>query len=215
MKPLPAVALFPIPNMVSFPGTVVPLHVFEPRYRKLVHDCVAEGRMIGVCHTRKVLSQPKRQQPIEEALASNQTSYEPESIFSAGHCEILQTTPDGRILVNVHMRDRYTIVDEVQAIPYRIVRCEAIEDERDDGDPESMEALKNQVNGRLVELVRPQNDDLAAQLESEDWASIAAEDYSFRLFQFLKLDADYMQQVLETRNARERLQLIWDLIQPR
>ncbi len=212
---MPSVALFPIPNMVSFPGTIVPLHVFEPRYRKLVHDCVAEGRMIGVCHTRKALSQPKRQQPIEEALASNQTSYEPEPVFSAGHCEILQTTPDGRILVNVHMQNRYSIVGEIQAIPYRIVECEAIEDEQDDGDPADLDTLKRQVNERLIDLVRPQSSELAEQLESEDWASIAAEDYSFRLFQFLKLDADYMQQVLETRNARDRLQLIWDLIQPR
>lgn len=201
--------------MVSFPGTVVPLHVFEPRYRKLVHDCVAEGRMIGVCHTRKALSKPKRQQPIEEALASNQVSYEPEAVFSAGHCEVLQTTEDGRILVNVHMQKRYSIVGEVQSIPYRIVECEVVEDEQDDGNPEAMEALKRQVNERLVELVRPQSAELAEQLEREDWTNIAAEDYSFRLFQFLKLDADYMQQVLETRSPRDRLQLIWDLIQPR
>ena len=32
------VALFPIPDLVAFPGTVIPLHVFEPRYRKMVHD---------------------------------------------------------------------------------------------------------------------------------------------------------------------------------
>ena len=29
------IALFPIPNCVAFPGTVFPLHVFEPRYRSL------------------------------------------------------------------------------------------------------------------------------------------------------------------------------------
>ena len=44
------VALFPIPDLVAFPGTVIPLHVFEPRYRKMVHDCVESGRKIGVCH---------------------------------------------------------------------------------------------------------------------------------------------------------------------
>ena len=50
------VALFPIPDLVAFPGTVIPLHVFEPRYRKMVHDCVESGRKIGVCHTVKELS---------------------------------------------------------------------------------------------------------------------------------------------------------------
>ena len=45
------ISLFPIPNVVAFPGTVMPLHVFEPRYRALINDAVDQNRMIGVCHT--------------------------------------------------------------------------------------------------------------------------------------------------------------------
>ena len=47
------VALFPIPDVVAFPGMVLPLHVFEPRYRQLVHDCVQDDRLVAVSHTQK------------------------------------------------------------------------------------------------------------------------------------------------------------------
>src|SRR5262245_30676719 len=35
------IPIFPLPNVVHFPGVTVPLHVFEPRYRTLVKDAVS------------------------------------------------------------------------------------------------------------------------------------------------------------------------------
>ena len=66
------IALFPIPELVAFPGTVIPLHVFEPRYRKMVHDCSSSGRMIGICHTVKEIHAAKPKQTQEEALATTE-----------------------------------------------------------------------------------------------------------------------------------------------
>src|SRR6056297_2863192 len=123
------VALFPIPNLVAFPGTVVPLHVFEPRYRRLVHDCVEAQHLIGVCHTRKTISQGRAQQTMEEALSANQATYQPHAVFSAGHCEIVETTPDGRILATILMQQRYSISEELQSLPYRIAACTPVEDD--------------------------------------------------------------------------------------
>lgn len=40
--------LFPLPNVVFIPNTVVPLHVFEARYRDLVRDCLASKRLLGI-----------------------------------------------------------------------------------------------------------------------------------------------------------------------
>ena len=42
------VPLFPLPNVVLFPGAPLPLHVFEPRYRKMVADALASHRTIGM-----------------------------------------------------------------------------------------------------------------------------------------------------------------------
>ncbi len=53
------VALFPIPGSVSLPFDKVPLHIFEPRYRQMIQDCVAAHRRIGVAHTQGVLSPSK------------------------------------------------------------------------------------------------------------------------------------------------------------
>ena len=49
MSPLPAlIPLFPLPNVVLFPRTPLPLHVFEPRYRRMVADALESDRMIGM-----------------------------------------------------------------------------------------------------------------------------------------------------------------------
>ena len=77
------VALFPIPNAVNFPGVPCPLHVFEPRYRQMVRHCLDEERLMGVCHVEKVVHRKEREQPLEEALSSNQATYKPLRVFSA------------------------------------------------------------------------------------------------------------------------------------
>lgn len=42
-----SVAMFPL-GTVLFPHAGLPLHVFEPRYRALMHDCLADDRQFGV-----------------------------------------------------------------------------------------------------------------------------------------------------------------------
>jgi Lon protease-like protein len=144
------VALFPIPNVVAFPGTSLPLHVFEPRYRQLVHDCVEHRRMVGVCHTVKTIHQPAKTQSLEEALNSNQATYKPQSIFSAGDCEIVDTTDDGRIIASIAMRKRLLLVDEIQSLPYRIVSCQLLLDDTTAEDATTERDLQQSINSRLI-----------------------------------------------------------------
>jgi Lon protease-like protein len=40
--------LFPLPDVVLFPGVELPLHVFEPRYRQLTEDALAADRRLGM-----------------------------------------------------------------------------------------------------------------------------------------------------------------------
>ena len=40
--------LFPLPNLVFFPRTRLPLHVFEPRYRQMISDAVAADQRFGI-----------------------------------------------------------------------------------------------------------------------------------------------------------------------
>jgi len=46
MPPYP-LPLFPL-NLVLFPGTPLPLHIFEPRYRQLLADCLVGDRRFGI-----------------------------------------------------------------------------------------------------------------------------------------------------------------------
>src|SRR6266481_4652099 len=40
--------LFPLPNLVVFPHVMQPLHIFEPRYRAMLEDSLADDRLIGM-----------------------------------------------------------------------------------------------------------------------------------------------------------------------
>lgn len=42
------VRLFPLPNMVLFPHVLQPLHIFEPRYRALMEEALADDRLIAM-----------------------------------------------------------------------------------------------------------------------------------------------------------------------
>ena len=44
----PTLPLFPLPNVVLFPGVFLPLHIFEARYRAMTEDALAGDRMIGM-----------------------------------------------------------------------------------------------------------------------------------------------------------------------
>ncbi|MGE0473453.1 MAG: LON peptidase substrate-binding domain-containing protein [Nitrospirales bacterium] len=47
--PIPdIIPLFPLPSIVFFPETYLPLHIFEPRYRDMVQDASSQGRCIGM-----------------------------------------------------------------------------------------------------------------------------------------------------------------------
>jgi uncharacterized protein len=43
-----ALKVFPLPSAVLFPGSALPLHIFEPRYRALVRDCLATDRVMAL-----------------------------------------------------------------------------------------------------------------------------------------------------------------------
>jgi uncharacterized protein len=49
---LAALPIFPLPDTVLFPGALLPLHVFEPRYRELTADVLAGKRLMAIARLR-------------------------------------------------------------------------------------------------------------------------------------------------------------------
>src|ERR1044071_7765441 len=42
------IPLFPLPNLVLFPDVMLPLYIFEPRYRQMINECVANSEAFGI-----------------------------------------------------------------------------------------------------------------------------------------------------------------------
>ncbi|MBL6689024.1 MAG: LON peptidase substrate-binding domain-containing protein [Pseudomonadales bacterium] len=204
------VALFPIPNVVAFPGMIVPLHVFEPRYRTMITDCVEKDRMIAVSHTLKEIRPAKVDQSMKDALSSNQATYESQPVFSAGPCKIMETTPDGRIYINIRMEKRLRYLEEIQTLPYQIVSCEEVDDlpvSSTDASERAAE-LQREIVSEILKIIGRQNPAGLARFDSDHWRVMDTTDFSFRVFQLLRLDSDVMQAVLEMTSPLERLEVI-------
>jgi Lon protease-like protein len=115
--------LFPLPNIVFFPHTRLPLHVFEPRYRQMVSDCLETDQRFGI-----VLLRP--------GWESDYFGAPP--VFPYGTLGTIETAvpiEDGRYNIVVRGDVRFRIIDEVSRVPYRTARVIAEpETERDPHD---------------------------------------------------------------------------------
>ncbi|WP_395376702.1 LON peptidase substrate-binding domain-containing protein [Marinicella sp. W31] len=203
------VALFPIPNMVAFPGTKVPLHIFEPRYRSMINDCVRDQRMLAISHTRKQISDDKPHQDLTQALSKNQASYEAFEVFSAGDCSLIETTEDGRMYVEVKVLKRLRLVQKKQEIPYQIVTCEVFDDEIESNDEQAL-SLQQDINAALMAISELQSPALNELLKKPDWQELTPQDFSFQFFRFIRFESDLMQEILESNSVTQRLQIIWE-----
>ena len=211
-KSLIEVALFPIPGMVAFPGTIVPLHVFEPRYRQMVTDAVEQNRMIAVCHTKKEIRPAKDGQSMQDALKNNQATYQPVEVFSAGICEIIDTTADGRVYIHISMSKRLQLVHEVQTLPYRIVACSELEDVSQLASDDELMEYQKSITDSIVRMIGKHNPAKLSEFNSDEWLELSPIEFSFKVFQLVRFDADTMQSILEVTSNLERLKMVDSLV---
>jgi Lon protease-like protein len=112
-----SVRLFPLPNVVLLPGVMLPLHIFEPRYRQMTADALATDRLIAM-----VLS---KSGPGEQHL-------EPAAIHSIaclGKVIAEQRLEDGRYHILLRGLSRARILSEIShAKLYRSARVELLGD---------------------------------------------------------------------------------------
>ena len=202
------IALFPIPNCVTFPGRPFPLHVFEPRYRRMVEHCTETGMPMAICHTTGLVSPAKSGQSVDEAMNSNQATYKPCNVFSAGRCELLGMLPDGRSMIHVHLAHRYQAIEIRQTLPFSIWSCQLYEDmPLSNADREELPQLREKVTHRLLALTAS-DEDAHEILLSPEWQALDDRAFSLRLFSLVQLEADLQQHLLESRSPLERLDIL-------
>lgn len=207
------VALFPIPNMVSFPDSQVPLHVFEPRYRAMIKHCVENQMLLGIAHTKKIKGKAKNTSSNLTAdvseLNKNQTSYEPHQVFSAGLCEVVDTTEDGRMHVEVKLIKRLQIIETNQEIPFQIVSCTELIDQSDEANMQQEKDKMDEIYSILLAISQSQSPQLYEIINQPEWKNLSPAQFSFKIFEYFRFEADFMQHVLEQTSVNQRLDLIW------
>jgi Lon protease-like protein len=207
------VALFPIPNSANFPGVPITLHVFEPRYRKMVKYCIDHNMMMGVCHTEKVVHAKTRDQTQEEVLSSNQSTYKPCAVFSAGKVELLEEMDDGRMVILVKFETRLKLQKERQTLPFNIWTCKSYEDEplEDEYLVRSLKQSHEKIMQRLMSISHG-NDDVQKILAKEHWQNMSSIEFSFLVTGLIAMPAEIKQDLLEMRRPQERLDAILKMV---
>jgi Lon protease-like protein len=206
------VALFPIPNSVSFPWVPCPLHVFEPRYRQMVRHCIDNSMMIGVCHTEKLVHRNAREQTIEEALNSNQATYKPRRIFSAGPVQLLEELADGRMLIQVDNQMRLQLCEEKQTLPFSIWSCEELLDQPCAREAQTaLEQSQAKILNRLIAITHT-NGEAQEMLKSDHWHLMPAHKFSFAVAGLLAMAPDTAQALLEMTDAQQRMDTVLEMI---
>jgi Lon protease-like protein len=207
------VALFPIPNSVNFPGVPISLHVFEPRYRKMVKYCIDHNMMMGVCHTEKVVHAKTRDQTQEEVLSSNQSTYKPCVVFCAGKVELLEEMDDGRMVILVNFETRLKLQKERQTLPFNIWACKPYEDEplEDENLVGSLKQIHEKIMQRLM-TISYGNDEVQKILAKEHWQNMSPIEFSFLVNALIAMPAEIKQNLLEMRRPQERLEAILKMV---
>lgn len=105
--------LFPLPGVVLLPGVLLPLHIFEPRYRSMVARALEADRMIGMALLKPGWETAAEPPPIHP-------------IGGAGEIVESEDLPDGRYNILLEGRFRYRVIEEAAPDPYRIARVEEL-----------------------------------------------------------------------------------------
>lgn len=135
------VPLFPLPGTVLLPGALLPLHLFEPRYRAMVVHALKGERLIAMALLRPGYEADYEGNPaIEEHVC-------------IGRILLEEPLEDGRWNILLVGLRRARVLEEDRSRPFRVARVEVLEDAQlDDEVPEAqaLRALLEQVPRELV-----------------------------------------------------------------
>jgi Lon protease-like protein len=188
--------VFPLPGVVLFPHALLPLHIFEPRYRKMTKDVLATDKLMVIA----LQLQEEEQAMLLEGLPPRFAE-----VASVGEVVMAQELPDGRYNIVLRGRARIRVDQELTSDePYRLIAGTEVPDDppRDPGELVDAEAsLRSLITGLADAL--PEGGELlkqvvAAQASPAELANVAAA--------ALVSEAQRRQSLLETTDLLERIE---------
>jgi Lon protease-like protein len=147
--------LFPLPGMVLFPHAVLPLHIFEHRYRQMTEDALATDRFVTIVQPSVPQDDPVNDEPPVEPIAC---------LGKILNCERLE---DGRYNFVLLGLKRVRLIREMPSTRlYRQAEAELLEDEPLQGSEEPRRSELLQLFRSISELQNVLEPELASLLES-------------------------------------------------
>jgi Lon protease-like protein len=169
--------LFPL-DVVLLPGLPFPLHIFEPRYKEMISECIARKEFFGVVRAK------------EQEVADIGCTAE---ILS-----VTKTYEDGKMDIITQGRRRFEVLEINQELSY--LRAEVIYFDDEPGTPASAEIERaSKLHREIMTL---------AGAEEEKPSTIEESQFSFYLAGSLPLDLDFKQSLLGMKSESERIQTL-------
>lgn len=186
-------SLFPLP-VVLFPGAMMPLHIFEPRYRRMLEDCLASDRQFGMLFHAEGSNEPARAG----------------DVGCIAYVEQSDVLDDGRSNIIVSGRDRFAIESLLTSgEPYAVALVRAYEDHPSSS--KEIATLAERV-GALFMRVAGAARALAGDTNPMPTLSTDPTALSFAIPSMIDLDGEARQKLLVSRSAEERLREIEKVI---
>ncbi len=193
--------IFPLP-IVLFPGANQSLHIFEPRYRKLLQDCLAGDQRFGIAYS----------------ASESAAGVAPDAVPRPGDvgCVALirsrQTLPDGRSNIVAVGERRFVLQSWIEhAGPYRVAQVEEFDD--DPIDPAEAAPLANDVREGFERLRQA----LGVLLEPDEEEAAVPQDpaeLSFHVAAALELEPAAKQVLQAIRSTSARLRQLASVLGP-
>lgn len=186
---LERLAIFPLAT-VLFPGAILPLHIFEERYKTMMRYAIDNGGVFGLSYRN-------------DALIGRETPPEVGSVGCIAKINAVVPLEEGKMNIISTGMVRYKIAAILQASPYLIARVEPLADDLEPG------ADLNQIFDDMIDVCKQFLE--AAQTLNEVNAPISQdlpedpEDFSLLVSSALPVDNDAKQALLEMTSTRLRL----------
>jgi Lon protease-like protein len=194
------IPLFPLPSTVFYPGTPLPLHIFEPRYRQMTADALEGERKIGM-----VLLKPDW-----EAAYFDRPEIFPMGCVGSIEKEIRH--PDGKYNFTLVGLRRFRILREVDGKLYRCAEIDLLEEQNEQEIGEKPNVTRDGLVERYREFISliPENSSLK---QEPDWnlgdqLSQFVDRFAYRL----DLSLEQKQTFLEEQDVLRRAEFLHDFL---
>jgi len=169
--------LFPL-DLVLLPAVPLSLHIFEPRYKEMINECLTQNRHFGIVRSK------------EEALASIGCTAE--------IINVMKTHPDGRMDILTEGKRRFEVLELNQERSFLQADVIYLDDENEPAAAPDLETALR-LHGEIMEL---------AGAQPEDSQKTDSSQLAYRLAGSLPFDPDFQQTLLEMNSEADRIRSV-------